>query len=80
MLSLEGSPELSHTVDQVVIAKTDFENSGRYNIVDVTCCNVVNKGRLLRSFPSRFIYELFKLIRTVDLLHVLARIVQTRHI
>ena len=51
MLSLEGSLELSHTVEQVVIAKTDFENSGRYNIVDVTCCNVVNKGRLLRSLP-----------------------------
>ena len=46
----------------------------------VTCCNVVNKGRLLRSFPSRFINELFKLIRTVNLLHVLARIIQARHI
>ena len=31
MLTLEGSPELSHTVDQVVIAKTDFENSGNGN-------------------------------------------------
>ena len=80
MFSLEGSPELSNTVDQVVIAKTDFENSGRCNIVDVTCCNVVDKGRLLRSFPCRFVYELFKLIRTVDLLHVLAWIIQTGHI
>ena len=46
MFSLEGSSEPSNTVDQVMIVETDFENSRRYNVIDVTCCNVVHKGRL----------------------------------
>ena len=76
MSIFESSRKLSNTVDQVVIAESYFENTRRYNIIGVSCCNMVNKVNCWGVSLVGLLMSFLKLIRTVNLLHMLARVIQ----